>query len=177
MSRILSGVSLYKRAKWALVLRRLFIITNWPSVCQGTYIFWHSLAYAGIRWCSLAHRFKFVEVRSRTLLFAQYVETFLCMHRMFRGMPTNSPYAAGSFDERNSTVCSPTVRQRIVPSAVAFVQPNCGHFFPRISNVLIRFFPGKYCIVVNYVVLEAIKIKFKPTASFNFLRTNWPRLK
>ena len=22
--------------------------------------------------------------------------------------------------------------------------------------------PGKYCIVVNYVVLEAIKIKFKP---------------
>ena len=23
--------------------------------------------------------------------------------------------------------------------------------------------PGKYCFVVNYVVLEAIKIKFKPT--------------
>ena len=23
--------------------------------------------------------------------------------------------------------------------------------------------PGKYCIVVNYVVLEAMKIKFKPT--------------
>ena len=23
--------------------------------------------------------------------------------------------------------------------------------------------PGKYCIVVNYIVFEAIKIKFKPT--------------
>ena len=26
--------------------------------------------------------------------------------------------------------------------------------------------PGKYCIVVNYVVFEAIKIKFKPKPIF-----------
>ena len=56
---------------------------HYNELAQRMPAYGYILAFVGIRWCSLAHRFKFVEVRAHTLLVAQYVENFCTCIKCF----------------------------------------------------------------------------------------------
>ena len=73
-------------------------ITNWPSVCQRTDIFWHSLAYADALELIVFSSLKYVRIRCYSLSTSK---SFVLAEN-FSTYANNGPYAAGSFDERIS---------------------------------------------------------------------------
>ena len=120
---------------------------HYNELAQRMPAYGYILAFVGMRWhmllfvsSSVLVRFKFVEVRLRALLFAQYVEKICACTKFFDICQRTAHMQRLRSMNAIQTVCSPVVRQRFITSTVAFVQPNCGHFltnFSRISNVLI----------------------------------------